>query len=305
MKLIAETPRLFIHEFSDSDAPFIIELLNTKGWLDFIGNRNIRTAEDALKYLNSSIYSGYSENGFGLWKVTDKITNCPAGMCGLLKRKDLEHADIGFALMPEFIGKGYGQEASTAVLKLASEKFNIDEVWAITDPANTKSINLLLKSGFGFKHTIRMHSGNELLLLFSNKISSTDERTIHLISSRFFAAFGNRNGKGPHLNLLNDFCSDKTTIVKANNGNNEVADLNDFITPRQKILTNGSLIDFEETETNADTTIHGNIASRISYYHKSGVLNGEKFAADGIKIFSFCKLNNSWKIASVVWQDLD
>lgn len=305
MNFIAETPRLLLHEFSDSDAPFIIELLNTKGWLDFIGNRNIRTNDDAISYLQKSIYSGYAENGFGLWKVTDKVSGRPAGMCGLLKRKDLEHVDIGFALMPDFIGKGYGSEACRAVLNLATEQFKIEEIWAITDPANTNSINLLLKSGFAFKQTVKMHAENELLLLFSNKMEANDEQAIHLLTSRFFAAFTNRNNKGPHLQLLNDFFSEKAIIIKANNESKEVSNLHDFITPRQKILTNGSLKDFEEEETNAETVIHGNVASRISRYHKSGVLNDVQFASDGIKIFSFCKMENGWKIASVVWQDID
>ena len=139
--LVHKTERISLSKFSDEDAPFIIQLLNSKGWLDFIGNRNVKTIEDALNYLKKSIYSGYNDNGYGLWKVTLFESGTPIGMCGLLKRADLPACDIGFAFLPEYIGKGYAREATNAVLEIAKEIFKLDEILAITDPANTKSIN--------------------------------------------------------------------------------------------------------------------------------------------------------------------
>ena len=47
MELIAETERLRILKFSEHDAAFILELVNTPAWLAFIGDRHVRTLADA------------------------------------------------------------------------------------------------------------------------------------------------------------------------------------------------------------------------------------------------------------------
>jgi RimJ/RimL family protein N-acetyltransferase len=301
--LIVQTERISLSKFSDKDASFIIQLLNSKGWLDFIGNRNVKTIEDALNYLNKSIYSGYNDNGYGLWKVTRNDSGEPIGMCGLLKRADLPSSDIGFAFLPEYIGKGFGQEAAKAVLQIAAERFQLEEVLAITDPANAKSIGLLIKSGFGFSKSVPMHEGKETLLLFSNRINQNDEAKINLLTSRFYAVFDNRNNKGPYLELLQELCSELISVFKYASNTTEGYTLDSFIPPRKKILTDGTLIDFTETELSSSLQIENNLAVRISYYKKSGVLNGQKFETKGTKFFNFVKTNSQWKIVSILWED--
>ncbi len=301
--LVVQTERISLSKFSDEDAPFIIQLLNSKGWLDFIGNRNVRTTEDALNYLNKSIYSGYTDNGYGLWKVTLNDGGEPIGMCGLLKRSDLPSSDIGFAFLPEYIGQGFGQEASKAVLQIAAEKFKLDEVLAITDPANTKSIGLLIKSGFGFSKSVSMHEGKETLLLFSNRATQTEEAKIDLVTARFYAVFDNRNNKGPHLDLLRDLCSEFVSVCKYASNTTECFTLDSFIPPREKILTDGTLNEFTEIELSSRLQIENNLAFRISYYSKSGILNGRRFETKGTKFLSFVKTNGQWEIVSILWED--
>jgi RimJ/RimL family protein N-acetyltransferase len=301
--IIVQTERITISKFNDEDAPFIIQLLNSKGWLDFIGNRNVKTIEDALNYLNKSIYAGYNDNGYGLWKVTLNDSNVPIGMCGLLKRADLPCSDIGFAFLPEYIGRGFGQEATKAVLQIASERFKLDELLAITDPANTKSIGLLIKSGFGFKNTVSMHEGKETLLLFSNNFTQTDEAQINLITSRFYAVFDNRNNKGPHLDLLHELCCENVSACKYATNKTEFYNLDSFIPPRKKILTDGTLTNFTEKELSNRLQFENNLAVRTSYYSKSGVLNGRKFETNGTKLLNFVRTNGQWKIVSILWED--
>lgn len=301
--LIVQSERISLRKFTDADAPFIIRLLNSKGWLDFIGNRNVKSIEDAFNYLNKSIYSGYNDNGYGLWKVTLNETDEPIGMCGLLKRTDLPSSDIGFAFLPEYIGQGFGQEASKAVLQIAAERFKLDEVLAITDPANTKSIGLLIKSGFGFSKSVSMHEGKETLLLFSNRVTQTEEAKIDLVTARFYAVFDNRNNKGPHLDLLRELCYDYVSIFKYASNTTECFTLDSFIPPRKQILTDGTLNEFTEIELSSNLQIEKNLAFRTSYYSKSGILNGRKFETKGTKFLSFVKTNGQWEIVSILWED--
>ena len=125
MKVILETKRLLLREFVSDDSEFILELVNTPDWIQFIGDRNIRTQGVAEEYIQETLQLSYAKNGFGLWLMELKDTEEPIGMCGLVKRKSLEHVDIGFALLPQFARQGYTFEAAKATLSYAKEKLKI------------------------------------------------------------------------------------------------------------------------------------------------------------------------------------
>jgi RimJ/RimL family protein N-acetyltransferase len=165
---IIETDRLKLRYFELTDAKFIVELVNSPGWIEFIGDRNIKTEEAAISYLQNGPLKSYRESGFGLCLVETKDGN-PIWMCGLLKRDALENPDIGFSFLPEFVGKGYAHEIARATLVYAKDKLNIQTIFAITKPENNRSIKLLEKIGFAFARTIFGPVNNEELMLFSLK----------------------------------------------------------------------------------------------------------------------------------------
>ena len=164
-KPVIQTNRLNLRELTLGDARFIIQLVNSPGWLQFIGDRNIRTEEQAIAYLENGPLKSYRENGFGLWLVELK-TGEPIGMCGILKRETLEHPDIGFAFMPEFCGKGYAYEAASKSLSHAADDLKLPVIYAITVPHNSNSIRLLEKLGLTFRREITPNG--EPLLLYSS-----------------------------------------------------------------------------------------------------------------------------------------
>lgn len=167
--LILETSRLALREFKTSDADFIIQLVNTPKWIKFIGDRNIKSREDAFGYLENGPFKSYAENGFGLWLVELKASKIPIGMCGLLKRETLQNVDIGFALVPEFFNKGYAHEIASATLDYAKNGLNLKDIIAITNPKNKASIKLLDKIGLSFQKSITSETKENLLLLSSSK----------------------------------------------------------------------------------------------------------------------------------------
>ena len=129
---ILQTERLILSEFTFDDAPFIIEIVNTPKWLQFIGNRNVKTIDDAKNYLANGPLKSYKKFGFGLYKVTLKKENIPIGMCGLIKRDTLEHPDIGFAFLPQHEKKGYAFESAFATLVYAKANFKLQRIVAIS-----------------------------------------------------------------------------------------------------------------------------------------------------------------------------
>jgi RimJ/RimL family protein N-acetyltransferase len=164
---VITTDRLILREFTTDDTAFIIELLNTPGWLQFIGDRNVKSADDAKNYLLNGPIKSYLQHGFGLSMVELK-SGIPIGMCGLIKRTYLETPDIGFAFLPAYNGKGYAFEIASAVLLDAAVNLKINQVQAITLQSNKSSVKLLEKLGMVFQKIIIEPSTNDELMLFSN-----------------------------------------------------------------------------------------------------------------------------------------
>lgn len=172
---ILETERLVLRQFELTDAKFIVELVNSPGWLEFIGDRNIRTEEAAINYLQNGPIKSYRDNGFGLCMVELK-DRTPIGMCGILRRDTLENPDIGFSFLPEFTGSGYAFEIASATINYAKDNLNLKTILAITVPTNRRSIRLLEKLGLKFIKTICTPVDNEELMLFSTNGLSVPTR---------------------------------------------------------------------------------------------------------------------------------
>ena len=156
------TERLSLHPLSAGDAGFIRELLNTQGWLRFIGDRNIHSAEDAITYINKI----NSTPNFYYWTVRLTGTHEPIGLISFIKRDYLEHFDIGFAFLPQYNGRGYAYEAAKKILSFVSSMPEHAVVVATTLPDNTNSIKLLQNLGFHFEKEIEV--GSEKLEVYSN-----------------------------------------------------------------------------------------------------------------------------------------
>lgn len=160
------TERLRITHFSEADAPFVFELLNTPSWIKYIGNRDINSLKDARHYIVEKYLSNYKKYGFGAYKVSLKDNNIPIGTSGLFRRQGLEGIDAGFAFLPDYEGFGYAYEATVAILEHEKTHHDIQRILAITLPKNQRSINLLLRLGFKYDKIIRLPNDDEDLALY-------------------------------------------------------------------------------------------------------------------------------------------
>jgi RimJ/RimL family protein N-acetyltransferase len=165
---ILETDRLIIREIETSDAEFILDLLNQPSFIKYIGDRNVRTLDDAKNFLETRYRKSYQDNGFGLYLVELQEDNTPLGISGFVKRDNFQYADIGFAFLPQFEGKGFAFESAAAMMKYGREILQFKEVLAITTQDNESSGKLLTKLGFNFDELIEMPN-DEILKLYSWK----------------------------------------------------------------------------------------------------------------------------------------
>ena len=162
-----ETERLILRRLSEDDAAFIVELLNEPSFIQYIGDKGVRTLDDARQYILNGPVKSYEENGFGLNKVELKSSGAPIGISGLVKRNTLPDADIGFAFLPEYWNQGYAIESARAVMDHARNVLGIDRVVAITSPDNEASGRLLEKIGLRFKRMISLSEGAAEVKLFA------------------------------------------------------------------------------------------------------------------------------------------
>ncbi len=163
-RIILETERLKLREFTLDDDEFIFKLLNQESWIRNIGCFGIDSLKEAEEYLKNGPIESYQKHGFGLWAIQLKETEEPIGMCGLIKRDWLSSIDIGFALIEKYEGKGFTSEAAQATLHYAENRLNVDSVLAITGNTNEKSIRLLKKMGLRKEKDVQTPNGDTLAL---------------------------------------------------------------------------------------------------------------------------------------------
>ena len=161
------TERLLVRGFDTNDAEFILELLNQPSFIQFIGDKGVRSVDDARNYITTGPIESYQRHGFGLYLVELKDRKVTIGMCGVLKRESLPDPDLGFAFLPEYWGKGYAFEAASAALDQARDFFKLARILAITNPDNDASIKLLAKLGFQFERVMKLSSDSDEVKLFS------------------------------------------------------------------------------------------------------------------------------------------
>lgn len=162
---VAETPRLCLRRLTLGDAPFYLRLLNEPTWLAHIGDRGVRTLEDAQAHIRAHILAPYDALGFGMYLVQRRGDGAPLGMCGLVQREALPAPDIGFALLQAHEGLGLAREAAQAVIAHAFQALQLPRLLAITAPSNLRSTRLLDALGFGFQGMVPV--GDRSLRLYA------------------------------------------------------------------------------------------------------------------------------------------
>lgn len=176
------TPRLLIRPFTLDDAAFIVELLNDADWLRFIGDRQVRSASDACRYLRDGPIAMMERHGFSLWAVERRlqdlaigpgdgrdndVARTPIGMCGLIRREGLTDVDLGYAFLPAARGQGLAVEAASAVLQHGLVTLGLPRIVAITDPANAASSAVLERIGMTFESEVLLPHRSEPLRLYA------------------------------------------------------------------------------------------------------------------------------------------
>ena len=167
--IVTETARTRLRELTVDDAVFICALLNEPSFLRFIGDRNVRTPEDAAQFIETRYRQSYVEHGYGLYVIESRDGAAQLGICGFVRRATLAYADLGFALLAPYEGKGFAHEAAAAVLTYGRDVLGLRRVLAIAHQDNARSHALLLRIGFTRDGVITMPGEGTPLALFAHE----------------------------------------------------------------------------------------------------------------------------------------
>jgi RimJ/RimL family protein N-acetyltransferase len=165
--VVLETPRLILRRLTVDDAPFMLTLLNEPSFFANIGDKGVRTLDQARQFLLDSHIASYERNGYGHYRVDVKETGEPIGTCGLINREALKAIDIGFAYLPAYWSRGYATEAALAVMDYGRRQLGLQKIVAIVSPHNSGSIRVLEKLGLRFDRPVQMVAGGETIHLYT------------------------------------------------------------------------------------------------------------------------------------------
>ena len=162
-----ETERLYLRRVTLDDADLMLAIWNDPAFVRNVGDRGIRTTEQAREAMQAGALKLYADYGYGPYSMVLKSDGSQIGICGLFRRDNLEDPDIGFAVLPDFCSRGYAGEAALAVLKHARDDLGLRKLTAIVSPDNAPSIGLIEKLGLVFERMITMPGDDEAISLYS------------------------------------------------------------------------------------------------------------------------------------------
>lgn len=145
-----ENELINLNFLSSEDATFLYELMNTKDWIEFIGERYISDVNAALSYINKVSESPE----YNFWVIRDKNNNQKVGVVTLIKKFYLDHPDIGFAMLPQYYRKGFAYNSSKIILDHYFSTTMNKSILATSLKYNERSISLLKKLGFVYQEEI-------------------------------------------------------------------------------------------------------------------------------------------------------
>ena len=163
-----ETERLTLKPASTDDSEFFLELYNMPKFIRFIGDRNLRTKEDAENYISNRFLPQFEKLGFGNYVVILKEENKKIGAVGIFEREGLDILDIGFSFFEEYEGKGFAYESASKLRDFAKEKFGIEKLSAITVKDNFSSQKLIEKLGLKFQKFVTLPNDEVELMYYEN-----------------------------------------------------------------------------------------------------------------------------------------
>lgn len=160
------TARLELRPVGLDDASLMLAIWNDPAFVRNVGDRGIRSLEQARDAIRAGALRLFEEYGYGPFSMTRRDDGTQVGICGLFKRDVLDAPDIGFAVLPDYCGQGFAGEAAAAIVEHARRDLELEMLTAIVSPGNAASIGLIEKLGLRFEGMITMPGDETAIRLY-------------------------------------------------------------------------------------------------------------------------------------------
>lgn len=138
------------------DAELMLMIWNDPAFVMHVGDRGIRTIDQARAEISKGAMRLYQDFGFGPYRVALKQGDEAVGICGIFRRDGMDEPDIGFSTLPHYCNCGYAYESASAVVSYARDVLKLPRLVAIVSPENAASIGLIEKLGLQFETMLRL-----------------------------------------------------------------------------------------------------------------------------------------------------
>jgi RimJ/RimL family protein N-acetyltransferase len=176
MDIKLRTERLQLRWLTLDDAELMLAVWNDPAFVRFVGDRGIRTVDEARMTMEEGTMKLYSDHGYGPFRMALADSDEPIGICGLFRREGLDDPDIGFATLPEFCGRGFAFEAACAVIDHARDELGLPRLIAIVSPENEASVGLIRKLGLRFERMYRMAGDDDDIAIYGVQLLDMEEK---------------------------------------------------------------------------------------------------------------------------------
>jgi len=160
------TPRLSMRRITLADAPLMLAVWNDPAFIEHVGDRGIRSIEQAHEALRQGAFKLYEQHGYGPYRIALAADDTEIGICGLFRREGYDEPDIGYSILPAYCGRGYAFEAACAVLEYARTTLGLARVTAFISPHNAASIGLAEKLGLRYERMARLPAEDKDVSLY-------------------------------------------------------------------------------------------------------------------------------------------
>src|SRR5262245_18864325 len=155
---VLETDRLWLRQFTPSDAEAVLAIAGNPQVMRFVMNPCVTSISEAAKLMEESPLRDYRKYGFGRWAVVLKENRRVIGSAGLKYLEDLNEVDLGYLLLPEYWGLGLATEIAREIVRYGFGTLRLPRIVGLVDADNVRSVRVLEKLGFAFAKMIDYRS---------------------------------------------------------------------------------------------------------------------------------------------------
>jgi RimJ/RimL family protein N-acetyltransferase len=141
-------PRIYLEKLLPQDFESFYALTGNEKVMAMITERPL-SEEEARKKFNYFLENNELHKSFGSFKVLEVGSSKLLGFAKLeITKEKRNEAELGYMLLPEFWGNGFGSEIAETLMEVAKSGLHLNRLYAITDPDNSASRKILINNGF-------------------------------------------------------------------------------------------------------------------------------------------------------------